>query len=232
MCASAILPSVCGTEGDALGHHAIADEVPQGDQEFACQSDDHLLARATGVLGSSFKPFRQGAAVLVLEKAPGQLDHSPSHPSIAGSGEPFFSAFLSALVGRTRETRVAGHGAPVAQISYKNLVKFPQEVRREAGFALRLAQIGGKALHALPMLGFGSANVLEVVISEEGNAYRAVYTVRFDEAVYLLHAFQKKSKSGKATPRLDMALIRRRLNGARDHYAGFILNSARKDLSA
>src|SRR5689334_4503129 len=110
--------------------------------------------------------------------------------------------------------------------SYKDLLRFPKEVRREAGFALRLAQIGGKALHALPLLGFGGANVLEVVISEDGNAYRAVYTVRFEDAVYLLHAFQKKSKSGKATPKMDIALIRRRLNAARDHYAGFVAISA------
>lgn len=116
--------------------------------------------------------------------------------------------------------------------SYKDLLKFPKDVKREAGFALSLAQMGGKALHALPLVGFGGSNVLEVVISEEGNAFRAVYTVRYEEAVYLLHAFQKKSKSGKATPKMDLALIRRRLLAAREHYEDFILNESRKDLSA
>src|SRR5262245_27232379 len=102
MCATARLPSMRGTQRDALGHHAIADEVPQGDQELAGQSDDHLLARTTGILGSGCKPSSQGTALLVLEKAPGRLDHSPSRPSIAGSGEPFLPAFVPALVGRTR----------------------------------------------------------------------------------------------------------------------------------
>ena len=116
--------------------------------------------------------------------------------------------------------------------SYKDLLKFPKEVKREAGFALCLAQMGGKALQALPLVGFGGSNVLEVIISEEGNAFRAVYTVRYEEAVYLLHAFQKKSKSGKATPKMDLALIRRRLLAARKHYENVILKESRKDLSA
>ena len=117
--------------------------------------------------------------------------------------------------------------------SYKDLQRFPKDVRQEAGFALQLAQMGGKAIHALPLLGFGGANVLEVVISEDGNAYRTVYTVRFEEAVYLLHAFQKKSKSGKATPRMDIDLIKRRLKAARDHYAAHLLEEkSRKDQSA
>jgi phage-related protein len=82
------------------------------------------------------------------------------------------------------------------------------------------------------MLGFGGSSVLEVVIAEEGNAYRAVYTVRFEEVIYLLHAFQKKSKSGKATPKMDVALIRHRLKAAQEHYAEHIGNHTRKDLSA
>jgi phage-related protein len=116
--------------------------------------------------------------------------------------------------------------------SYKDLLGFPKEVRREAGFALRLAQEGGKALHALPLVGFGSADVLEVVINDEGNAYRAVYTVKFDDAVYLLHAFQKKSKQGKATPKPDMSLIRTRLQSARNHYQVNFARQRRKDVSA
>src|SRR5262245_30851915 len=70
------LPSLYGTEGNAVGHHAIVDEVPERDQELAGQGHDHLLARATGVLGASSVPLGQGAVLLELEKAPGQLDQS------------------------------------------------------------------------------------------------------------------------------------------------------------
>src|SRR6516225_8603063 len=79
------LPSVCRTKDDALGQHAIAHEVPQGDQQLARQGHDHLLARGAGVLSASFKPLRQGALVLELNEAPRELDHSPPHPSIAGN---------------------------------------------------------------------------------------------------------------------------------------------------
>lgn len=117
--------------------------------------------------------------------------------------------------------------------SHKDLLKFPKDVRREAGFALYLAQIGGKALHALPLVGFGNADVLEMVISEDGNTYRVIYTVRYEHATYLPHAFQKKSKSGSAMPRMDMELIRQRLKAAREHYAEFMTREAsRKELSA
>lgn len=102
--------------------------------------------------------------------------------------------------------------------SKKDICGFPEEVRQEAGFALYQAQNGDKALNAVPMLGFGGAHVLEVVIDEDGNTYRAVYTVKFAEAVYVLHAFQKKSKSGVATPKPDMELIRSRLRLAKQDY--------------
>jgi hypothetical protein len=68
------LPSVCGTKKNALGHHAIADEVPERDQKLARQGHDHLLAGATGVLGAGAIPLRQRTVLLELEKAPGQLD--------------------------------------------------------------------------------------------------------------------------------------------------------------
>src|SRR5262245_21936661 len=79
------LPSLCGTEGNAVGHHAIAHEVPERDQELARQGHDHLLARAAGVLGASSVPLSQGAVLLEPEKAPGQLDQSPPDPSVAAS---------------------------------------------------------------------------------------------------------------------------------------------------
>lgn len=106
--------------------------------------------------------------------------------------------------------------------SKKDLCDFPPEVRQEAGFALHQAQMGEKALNAVPMVGFGGASVLEVVIDDDGNTYRAVYTVKLPKAVYVLHAFQKKSKSGIATPKPDMELIRSRLRLAQDdHRARF-----------
>ena len=102
--------------------------------------------------------------------------------------------------------------------SRNDLCEFPEDVRREAGFSLHLAQKGDKALNAVPMTGFGSAKVLEVVIDNRGNTYRAVYTVKFAKAVYVLHAFQKKSRKGIATPKPDIDLIRRRLAAAEHDY--------------
>lgn len=102
--------------------------------------------------------------------------------------------------------------------SKKDLCAFPEDVRRTAGFSIYLAQGGGKAINAVPMVGFGGASVLEIVIDESGDTYRAVYTVKFREAIYVLHAFQKKSKSGTATPQPDMDLIRQRLKKAMTHY--------------
>jgi phage-related protein len=85
------------------------------------------------------------------------------------------------------------------------------------GFALYLAQMGGKHPDAKPLRGFGGAGVLEVVDDFAGDTYRAVYTVRLSTAVYVLHAFQKKSKRGIATPKQDMELIRARLRRAQEH---------------
>jgi len=87
----------------------------------------------------------------------------------------------------------------------------PDEVKDFFGHALRLAQFGGKHVDAKPLKGFGGAGVLEVVEDYRGDAYRAVYTVRFPTAVYVLHCFQKKSRRGIATPRPDMDLITTRL---------------------
>jgi len=93
----------------------------------------------------------------------------------------------------------------------------PDEVQSTFGYALYLAQTGGKHEHAKPLKGFGSAGVLEVVESEAGSTYRAVYTVKIAGAVYVLHCFQKKSTSGLATPKPDMDLIRDRLKAALAH---------------
>ncbi len=99
----------------------------------------------------------------------------------------------------------------------RDLTSMPDEVQSTFGYALYLAQTGGKHEHAKPLKGFGSAGVLEVVESEAGSTYRAVYTVKIAGAVYVLHCFQKKSTSGLATPKPDMDLIRDRLKAALAH---------------
>ncbi len=102
--------------------------------------------------------------------------------------------------------------------SLDDLSAFPLAVKRVIGFALRQAQKGGKHVSAKPLKGFGGASVLEVVSDYDGDAYRGVYTVRFRGVVYVLHAFQKKSKSGAKTPKHEIDLIDRRLHLAREHH--------------
>ena len=98
--------------------------------------------------------------------------------------------------------------------SYKDLMALPPDVRRRFGFALSLAQMGDQDDAAKVLKGFGGAGVLEVVEDDAGGTYRAVYAVKFAEAVFVLHCFQKKSKSGIATPKADMDIIRARLKVA------------------
>ncbi|MBO9136250.1 type II toxin-antitoxin system RelE/ParE family toxin (plasmid) [Rhizobium sp. B230/85] len=98
--------------------------------------------------------------------------------------------------------------------SRKDLLKLPADVRKQFGYALHFAQHGGQHHAAKVLKGFGGAGVLEVVENDGGGTYRAVYTVRFEEAVFVLHCFQKKSKSGIATPKEDLDIIRARLKVA------------------
>jgi phage-related protein len=95
--------------------------------------------------------------------------------------------------------------------SYKDLLALPADIRRFFGFALALAQAGDKHDAAKVLKGFGGAGVLEVVEDDAGGTYRAVYTVKFPEAVFVLHCFQKKSKRGIATPKEEMDIIHARL---------------------
>jgi phage-related protein len=99
--------------------------------------------------------------------------------------------------------------------SRKDLLAMPKAVQREFGYALHLAQAGSRHTGTKILRGFGSAGVLEVVEDFSTDTYRAVYTVRFTNAVYVLHCFKKKSTSGIETPKPDMDLIRRRLNDAK-----------------
>ena len=100
--------------------------------------------------------------------------------------------------------------------SLKDLREFPDGVKDEMGFALYEAQCGLKPTAAKPLKGFGGAGVLEVVSDYQSDTYRAVYTVRLEERVYVLHAFQKKSKKGIAAPKADIELIKRRLRQAEE----------------
>jgi phage-related protein len=95
--------------------------------------------------------------------------------------------------------------------SRRDLRGFPREVRRDIGVALYAAQQGETDPSAKPLKGFGGTAVLEIIAKHEGGTWRAVYTVRFSEAVYVLHAFQKKSKRGVTTPKKEMEIIRHRL---------------------
>ena len=102
--------------------------------------------------------------------------------------------------------------------SRSDVKSFPQPVRSEIGQAPDAAQRGEKDPAAKPMRGFGGRSVLEIVAPYDGNTWRAVYTVQFETAVYVLHAIQKKSKSGIATPKKEIDLIHKRLADAeRDH---------------
>jgi phage-related protein len=102
--------------------------------------------------------------------------------------------------------------------SKEDLSGFPKEVRGRVGVAIWQAQIGGKAPYATPLKGYGGASVLEIVDDFDGDTFRAVYTVRFALAVYVLHAFQKKSKHGIATPQAELDLINQRLKRAKEDY--------------
>jgi len=103
--------------------------------------------------------------------------------------------------------------------SKEDLKKFPEVAQSHIGFALQAAQRGGKHPDAKPLTGFGGASVIEIVEDYDTNTYRAVYTVKFDEAIYVLHAYQKKSKSGIATPKRELTLIAERLKRAKELHA-------------
>jgi phage-related protein len=100
--------------------------------------------------------------------------------------------------------------------SRKDLRSFPEDVRDLFGYALYVAQMGGKHPDAKPLKGFGGAGVLEIVDDHQGSTYRAVYTVKLSEAVYALHAFQKRSTAGIATRKQDVDLIKQRLRQAEE----------------
>lgn len=107
--------------------------------------------------------------------------------------------------------------------SKDDLRAMPAMVRDEIGYALHRAQEGGRSDKAKPFKGFGSAAVLEIVEDDIGGTYRAVYTVKFKEAIFVLHVFQKKSKRGIATTRQDINLIKSRFKLAEHKYKLWLL---------
>jgi phage-related protein len=114
----------------------------------------------------------------------------------------------------------AARPKPLAWIasSRDDICELPRDVQRVFGFALRMAQLGGKHPDAKPLKGFGGAGVIEVIANDDGDTFRAVYTVRLAGRVYVLDVFQKKSKSGIATPKPDLDRIKIRLKHAElDH---------------
>jgi phage-related protein len=104
--------------------------------------------------------------------------------------------------------------------SRKDLSSLPPEVQATFGYALYIEQTGGKHSETKPLKGFGHAGVLEVVEDFQGNTYCAVYTVRFGNAVYVLHCFQKKSMKKSQTPHHDIAVVKSRLLAAESHWKG------------
>ena len=98
--------------------------------------------------------------------------------------------------------------------SLDDLRALPRQAQKDIGFALFEAQLGGKSYFAKPLKGFKGAGVLEVVENFDGDTYRAVYTVKFADVVYVLHCFQKKSTKGIATPKQTIELIKKRLQQA------------------
>ena len=102
--------------------------------------------------------------------------------------------------------------------SKKDLSAFPKDVKVNIGYALFQVQHGNKPSSAKPLRGFGGASVLEIIENSEKGTYRAIYTVQFRRAIYVLHCFQKKSKHGIETPKRDIDLIHQRLKMAMEHY--------------
>ena len=109
--------------------------------------------------------------------------------------------------------------------SKADFLEFPDEVKDLAGYALYVAQRGGKHERAKPLFGFGGAGVLEIVADHRGDTFRTVYTVRLADRVYVLHAFQKKSKSGIKTPKAEIELLKARLRRAEQEH----LDSRRRE---
>jgi phage-related protein len=114
----------------------------------------------------------------------------------------------------------AGGLKPVRWVgsSLTDLRSFPTEVQRGVGYAIYAAQKGERDPAAKSMKGFGGSSVLEIIAPLDGDTFRAIYTVRLKNVIYVLHAFQKKSKTGRTTPQREIEMIHRRLAVAERDY--------------
>jgi phage-related protein len=112
--------------------------------------------------------------------------------------------------------------------SRRDLAAFPEQVRGDIGHALHEVQCGGEPISAKALKRFGGRAVLEIIENFDGDTFRAVYTVRFAGAVYVLHAFQKKSKKGISTPKHEIERIKARLQDAEEHYRAHTEKGERK----
>jgi phage-related protein len=113
--------------------------------------------------------------------------------------------------------------------SRRDLRNFPEDVKYVMGFALYQAQKGGKHVAAKPLKGFAGAGVLEIVEDYDGSTFRGVYTVKFAGAVYVLDAFQKKSKKGAKTPPKDVDRVKKRLKAAKEYHKQWSLSQQKKE---
>jgi phage-related protein len=131
---------------------------------------------------------------------------------------------LYARLGITLEMTASRSIKPVAWIgsARADLASFPEDVKDVIGYALYIAQSGGKHTDAKPLRGFGGAGILEIVEDHAGDTYRAVYTVRLAGRIYVLHVFQKKSKTGIKTPKQQIELIRSRLKRAEEEHTRWL----------
>jgi phage-related protein/predicted XRE-type DNA-binding protein len=166
--------------------------------------------------------FRPPQPSLDGPPAPSRMDLSGPEPIASGpavretaNGAQFVLDALYPELGYLLSMKEKGR-KPLSWLgdSLDTISTFPPEVKKSMGHAIHLAQIGMKAVHAKPMSGFGGASILEIVEDDDGSTYRVVYTVKFREVVYVLHAFQKKSAKGIATPKHHIDLIRQRLQVA------------------
>lgn len=113
--------------------------------------------------------------------------------------------------------------------SKKDFLDFPVDVKKAMGHALYMAQEGGKHKNAKPLKGFKGASVLEIVEDDRNGTYRTMYTVQFDEIIYVLHAFQKKSKSGIKTPKQEINLVETRLKWAQQMHKEWLATEGSKE---
>ena len=103
--------------------------------------------------------------------------------------------------------------------SHDDLSECPQPIRHAVGYALYRAQMGERPAHAKVFSGMGSAKILEIRENDVSGTYRAIYTVEMKDCIFVLHVFQKKSKTGKETPKKEIDLLNKRLKEAREEFA-------------